>query len=103
MGLALDTTTSQNPQELASVLGPDGYHFPSQNHFGFWLPHGLGASNQAEQIQECLARFNRIIEAAFLKPKVFLRTGCGWSMSRLRSSSKIKSYYLNQRMIGRAE
>lgn len=64
MNSGLDTNISQNQQERAGVLGPDGYPTPSQNYFGFWLPHGLDAFNQVEQIQGCLARFNRI-EAAF--------------------------------------
>lgn len=45
MNSGLKTTISQNPQERAGVLEPDGYPVPNQNYFGFWLPHSLNAFN----------------------------------------------------------
>ena len=49
------------------TLRPNGQVAPSQNLFGFWLPHGLITEEETRfpQISSCLSRFKAIEQAYF--------------------------------------
>ncbi|KAL1970535.1 hypothetical protein VTN77DRAFT_4179 [Rasamsonia byssochlamydoides] len=58
----------QNPHDREGPpLQSDGNSVdPTQNHLGFWLPHGLDADDEEKfvtQLRQCKQRFNRIEEA----------------------------------------